>query len=527
MIQPPTSEDSVTTNDASGGRQFKPSKSLELVGLARQRYRFLISADDGRAYAVSKRGAAVALPLGGGAFRSQLASQYMEEHHPAVAGQTALTDAIAILEADAAKHDPEPVFIRVAHVGERVVLDLGTADGRCVVIKPGRWWRGRRSPVAFRRTRATKDLPNPVRDGVGLTWLHRLLNLDTEQVRLLIGWMIAALIHDIPHPVLKVQGEHGTAKTTLATMVLGLIDPSSAPTRSTPSDATTWTVSASASWTVCLDNVSEIKPWLSDTLCRAVTGEGYVARALYTDDDVIVLSFRRVIVLTTIDAGQLAGDLAERLLVIEPQVISPRQRRHEQQLRAAYERARPAILASLLDLLSQVLAVLPGVRLESMPRMADFARVLAAVDEVTGWDTLQSYLEQAADVSAKVLEEDLFAQAVIKMAGAVEEWTGTATQLLVALDTPDPAPRKWPKNPSQAGGHLRRIAPVLREHGVDVSYDREGNKRTRTLKLRRITPAEQAAKPASALSAHAAELGESADSAAIAGFGPDRRGVRP
>jgi hypothetical protein len=239
MTQSPVSDDSATSNDASGERQFKPSKSLELVDLARQKYRFLVSADDGRAYAVSKRGAAVALPLGGGAFRSQLASQYMEKHYPAVAGQSALTDAIAILEADAAKRDPESVFIRVAHVAGKVVLDLGTADGRCVVIRPGRWWRGRRSPVAFRRTRATKDLPSPVRDGVGLAWLHRLLNLDEEQVRLLIGWMIAALIHDIPHPVLKVQGEHGTAKTTLATMVLGLIDPSSAPTRSTPNDAMT------------------------------------------------------------------------------------------------------------------------------------------------------------------------------------------------------------------------------------------------------------------------------------------------
>jgi hypothetical protein len=280
---------------------------------------------------------------------------------------------------------------------------------------------------------------------------------------------------------------------------------------------------------VCLDNVSEIKPWLSDALCRAVTGEGYVARALYTDDDVIVLSFRRVIVLTTIDAGQVAGDLAERLLVIEPQVITPSQRRHEQQLRAAYERARPAILASLLDLLSNVLAVLPGVHLESMPRMADFARVLAAVDQVTGWGTLQSYLDQAADISASVLEEDLFAQAVIKMAGSVEEWAGTATQLLAALDTPDPEPRKWPKNPSQAGGHLRRIAPVLREHGVDVLYDREGNKRTRILKIRRIAPAEQDGDPASALSAasaHAPELAESADSVGSAGSGVDLDGIR-
>jgi hypothetical protein len=240
-----------------------------------------------------------------------------------------------------------------------------------------------------------------------------------------------------------------------------------------------------------------------------------VARALYTDDDVLVLSFRRVIMMTTIDTGQLAGDLAERLLVIEPQMIPPSRRRPEQEVSAAYERARPAILAALLDLLAKVLVVLPDVRLESMPRMADFARVLAAVDEVTGWNTLGSYLEQSADIAAEVLGEDLFAQAVIELVGEGEEWTGTATQLLAVLDKPEPPPRKWPKNPSQAGGHLRRISPALREHGVDLVYDREGNKRTRTLRLRRIAPVEEETDPVSAPSAvsvHDPDRGESADS---------------
>jgi len=53
-------------------------------------------------------------------------------------------------------------------------------------------------------------------------------------------------------------------------------------------------------------------------------------------------------------------------------------------LDATFEAVRPAVLGALFDVLACVLAVLPGVRLESMPRMADFARVLAAVDETQG-----------------------------------------------------------------------------------------------------------------------------------------------
>jgi hypothetical protein len=253
----------------------KGAKPSELVRLARRDYRLLISADDGRAYAVAKRGAAVAVPLHGSTFRAQLAKRYMEENFPVVPSQSALSDALMVLEADAAGHDPEQVFTRVAHLNDgRVVLDLGTADGRCVVVEPGSWRLAARAPVVFRRTRANKPLPVPVSDDVGLALLHNLFNLDEEGVRLLTGWMISVLIHDIPHPVLQIKGEQGTAKTMTAVMLVGLIDPCSAPTRITPGDGNAWAVSAAASWVVCLDNVSDIKPWFSDALCRAVTGDG-------------------------------------------------------------------------------------------------------------------------------------------------------------------------------------------------------------------------------------------------------------
>ena len=58
---------------------------------------------------------------------------------------------------------------------------------------------------------------------------------------------------------------------------------------------------------------------------------------------------------------------------------------------------------------------LPDVRPETMPRMADFACVLQAVDEVRGWDTVAAYAAAADTIAADVLEGDHFGKAVAVM----------------------------------------------------------------------------------------------------------------
>lgn len=485
-------------------RKPKRSQAAALVTLALKRYRLLVSADDGRTYAVSEDGANVAMPLWSTrGFRPKLARHYAQ-NNGAVPSSTALSDALTVLEGYAAVREPQPLWLRFGRHGEELVVDLGTADGRCILIEPGQWHRKSRSPVVFRRTKAMLPLPDPIHAGDGLAVLKGLLNLDLEQYRMVVGWIVASWMPQIAHPILKVVGEHGTAKTTLARLVLGLIDPSRAPMRTTPHDVRSWVVSASASWAVGMDNISVIPGWLSDTWCRAVTGEGFVDRALFTDDDVVVIAFRRVIAFTTIDTGAVAGDPGERLLVVEPHLIPASQRRSEEEIEAAFEHAKPAVFASLLDLAAQVLAVLPSVRLASMPRMADFARVLAAVDHVTGWDTLATYLENADTVSADMLATDEFGQAVVAFVRQAGDWTGTSTELLAAVDTPERRPTKWPTNPSQVGGHIRRIAPVLRDHDIDVTEQRVGKNRTRTLRLRAITTAEQEHNSVSAPSAPSA-----------------------
>jgi len=466
-----------------GAGDGKKSQATRLVELARRKYRTVLGTD-GKTYAVPLDGPNTAMPLRGeNGLRTRLAIAYYEDTE-AAAGSSALADALTALEGQAVDTTPEPVALRVARHEGNLILDLGTPDGRAVVISPGEWHLEPESPVLFRRTTLISPLPAPSRESGGLERLRALLNVSDSGFRLLIAWLIAGLFPDIPHPILAITGEQGTAKSTCGRLLVTLIDQSPAPLRAAPKDGDSWMVQASAGWTVMLDNVSTIAPWFSDTLCKAVTGDGMVKRALYTDDDVSVISFRRVIGMTAIDAGALRGDLAERLLPVELDPISPQNRRTDDELNAAFEPARPAVLGALLDLTAKVLKLLPTVKVERLPRLADFAKILAALDQATGWNTLADFTELADEITATVIEADPFADAVRTLIRTRGEWTGTAAALLELLAAPDPAPKSWPRSARAVSGHLRRVAPALRKSEIDVDFSRDKTSRAIRLAVR-------------------------------------------
>jgi hypothetical protein len=451
----------------------KPSQATLLIELA-DRHVDVVAGDDGRTYAVRK-GSSTAFPLlRKDGLRVQLARQYYAEHH-AVASQSALTDAISVLEGRAMDQQPQPIHLRLAthrtEASDQIVIDLGTPDGRCVIAGPDGWHVAERSPVLFRRTKLTSPMAEPGPAGQttsGLAALRDLINVDEPSFRLIVGWLVAGMMPDLPHPILGGKGEQGTGKSTALEMLINLLDPSPAALRSLPRDIKTWATVASASWAVCLDNVSTIPMWLSDTLCKAVTGDGLVDRALYSDDDVSVLSFRRLIALTSIDTGALASDLSERMLTVEFLPIKKEQRRPHSEVAAAFHRDAPAIRAALFDLLCEVLGALPDTHLAELPRMADFARILGALDTVTGWNTLDTYLTASQVTTADLLDAKPFTSAVADFVDEHTQWTGSISQLLDLIPAPEPRPRSWPVDATRASGQLKRDAPVLRSIGITV-----------------------------------------------------------
>ncbi|HEV7831612.1 MAG TPA: hypothetical protein VGP04_22815, partial [Pseudonocardiaceae bacterium] len=119
--------------------------------LAQARYRILAGLD-GSAYAVELDGPAVARPLRGwDGLRQRLARAYHDDHKSAPSG-SALTDALAVLEGMAADCDRESVALRLTRYGQGIVIDLGTADGRCIIVEPGTWWIANHFPVLTRKS---------------------------------------------------------------------------------------------------------------------------------------------------------------------------------------------------------------------------------------------------------------------------------------------------------------------------------------------------------------------------------------
>ena len=150
------------------------------------------------------------------------------------------------------------------------------------------------------------------------------------------------LFTEQPHVVLAIFGEQGTGKTTAVKVLVRILDPGPVPVRKPPRDADSWVTAAAGSWVVGLDNLSDIPPWLSDSLCRASTGDGDVRRKLYTDGDYAVFAFRRCIIFDAIDVGALEPDLADRALPVTLALIPDEDRRDEETLLAQLAGRAPA-----------------------------------------------------------------------------------------------------------------------------------------------------------------------------------------
>jgi hypothetical protein len=291
------------------------------------------------------------------------------------------------------------------------------------------------------------------------------------------------MIPEIAHPILLLGGGQGTGKTTAARMIAGIIDPSAAPTQSQPSDPEQYALTIAAAQVRVFDNVSKIPEWWSDALCKTVTGDSWVKRKLYTDGELSVASFRRVVVMTSIDAGSLRGDLADRLVLVELDKIEDSERRSESEILARFAEIRPRLFGALCTLLAQVLEALPGVKLDELPRMADFARVLAAVDAVRGTRSLATYLGQGERLADDVVEGDSVGTAIRGFMAnrSGKSWSGTMKDLLAEI-TPDPPARDFPKTPKGLGSRLKRLAPALEAVGVFL-YQPGKTDKTRTWML--------------------------------------------
>jgi energy-coupling factor transporter ATP-binding protein EcfA2 len=409
-----------------------------------------------------------------------------------VPGNQAVEDTLRVLEARAINegHEQEP-WRRVGSRNGKLYLDLCDRAWRAIEIDGKGWRLLEKHNLPFVRSKGMRPLPVP-EDGYAIDELRGFLNVsEDEDFVLVVAWLIASLRDRGPYPILVVNGEQGSGKSTFSRLLRTLVDPNAAPIRTASRDERDLIVMAMNSHVLAFDNMSKVDIWLSDALCRLATGGGFSTRALHTDSGEMLFMGQRPIILNGIPALTDRPDLADRAVNVRLRSISESERSAEDEFWANWDAAYPRVFGALLTGLSAALRNIGSTRLTGSPRLADFAKWLTAAEPGLGWEPgafMQAYSDNRRSVADSAFEADAVAIAIRDlMATRVAPWEGTPTELLAALEghASEHARkmRTWPATAQGLGNRLDRVAPLLRGQGLAFERLKSGNRIIRIFRL--------------------------------------------
>ncbi|MDA8249543.1 MAG: hypothetical protein M0Z28_10220 [Rhodospirillales bacterium] len=419
---------------------------------------------------------------------------------PGGVSDSAMAEAMPTFEALALEGPAFEPAVRLTQYRGAVWIDLGDDTHRAIRVTADGWTIEARADAPLIRPEGMRPLPVPVRASDAMAKLRKLVNIGEGDeadmnFRLVVAWLVAALYPTGPYCVLAVDGEQGSGKSTSCRMLRRLVDPNAADLRAPPRNEDDLLIAALNGRVIGLDNVSFIEADMADAICRIATGAGFGKRRLYADAEEVIISVARPVLLNGIPSLLARGDLADRSITVTLPPIPDANRRPEAKVWRDFNAAAPGILAALLDGLATALRRLPTLRLASLPRMADFARLACAAAPAFGWTEGEMLAALAANRVAAVhtvIEADPLAEAV-QAIGTAGNWRGSATQLLEAVNMrvpPDVQRGKgWPKDAARLSARLRRVTPALRRAGIEVRNDREGKQRDRVIIIERVPPA--------------------------------------
>jgi len=475
------------------------STADELVALVQARAE-LFHSEDGACFAVLREPPRAVYRLDTEGFAEWLGYAYYRatesDRGPGrAAGKSSIQTAVVVLSGIARNDGPEArVFLRCAHLNGTYYLDLGDASWRAVEITATGWRIVERPPVYFWRSSTMRPLPEPVQGG-DLARLWCYANIPESERALVTAWLLEAMRPETPFPVLEEIAHQGGGKSATQAKLRRCIDPNAVDLRAVPKSAEDLFVSAGVNWMTSLNNLSHLTANMQDAICSLATGGGFAGRTLYTNADETLIDAKRPVIINGIVPLVTAQDLTDRVIHVElPEITAYRS---ETELDAEFDRDAPSIVGGLLDLFAQTLSVLPSVRLERPPRMADFAALGEAMLRAQGYDPgafLALYSANRRESSARSLEASPVAVAIRALADGHDScnlpvFEDTMGRLLERLSNHREAGESWPKSPRGLGDVLRRQRPALKQIGISVEIAAPG-KRGVIVTIRKKPPGE-------------------------------------
>ncbi len=474
------------------------------------------------------------LPIDSTKFIYYLHNLYSNAYEGRIANAEAINSAISRLEAKAFYEGQMiPLHLRVAwdnpDTTDSIYYDLSDDKNRCIKVSRDGWQIvDNQTDVLFRMQDHFKPQVDPITttttnfdtiDSIDSKMFDEFISLfnlktnkeNTEDIKLLLKcYIISLFIPEIPKPILLLHGEQGGAKSTFQELIKMLVDPSTTQTFTFPRDSSEFVQQLSHNPIAYYDNVSDIQDWISDLLCRAVTGSSFSKRALYTNDDDIYYNFKRIIGINGIDLAATKADLLDRGLIIQTERIDKKDRKKIKKIWEQFNQLKPYVLGYIFDILVKVLRYRAEHGEIDFPnglnRMADWEEYAEIISRCMGNNDGKFQDVYAENIGVQVdeaIESSPLSQAVIEFMSEEivigielgtnkeikiirEEWTGTPTELhtmlqnivIAKLNLIVSKSKSWPKSASALTRKINSVKTNLREKGIEIilGRDEKGNR---------------------------------------------------
>ncbi len=382
------------------------------------------------------------------------------------------------------------VFNRVGYSDdqENIYIDLVDENFNLVQLSQNGWnvITPKSIGVKFETTQNMNPLPYPTGGGdINKLWQHTNITKDIDK-SLVLAWLINCLIPFGGYPILVLYGGQGTAKSTTQSNLRDLIDPSIGNLRDKKANADFLGVQAVNNYIVSLNNLGTGREGLNaseqNTLCNISLGGAISDRKKYTDYEESMKAVKNPIMMNGISGFVTAQDLISRSIIITLDAIDSNQRKRDSQLKQAFDQDKAEIFGALLDLTTKVLKVLPTLKVNNLPRMAEFGMIGTALEQIldkTKGKFLDNYKYNQGEAIAEVLESE---PVIIVLMAYLEKqaehptggngYLGSWVDLVKWLkeEAPECGVNLDKLQPRGLSAKIRANEPALKTIGVNVKY---------------------------------------------------------
>ena len=361
------------------------------------------------------------------------------------------------------------MFCRVCRRDDTIFIDLCDSGHNIVKITADGWDVIRNEEIFFTRTERMRPLPIPERDG-SFDGIRQIINTANEDnFVMLVGFIVSIFNTRGNMPMLLVSGEQGTGKSSAMRYIKRIVDPNVIELQGMPASKEEPFFMLRQHWLVGYDNVSNITPMMSDSLCRLTSGVSTVKKKLYTDGDEYSVSLKRPVMLNGIGLSMFRGDAASRCMMVELSPIEKADRKTEEELDEIFRTEHPKIFGAICNAISAALRE-KNYRPECESRLADVERFIKQAEHGGGfpWEegTFSTVFgKKSNDMQMDILANDIVAKAIMQM---LED--GICSNDMYVRNVVNYIHTNYNKELSDkyVSVQIDRIAPLLREHNVSV-----------------------------------------------------------